>query len=76
MASLLRTVIWDFAGQRVPDAWLDELAPLADGVPASVRELINGREARAVRQRVRWLLDDPTFPRDESGGYGYPWPLI
>ncbi len=76
LQSVLRTVIWDFAGQPVPDAWLDEVAPLADEVPASVAELISRREERALRQRVRWLLDDPVFPYDTTGGHGYPWPLV
>lgn len=72
----LRTVIWDFAGQPVPGDLLDAVAPLADGVPDELAALLSGHEVRALRHRVRRLLEEPLFPADLTGGYGYPWPLV
>ena len=71
----LRTVIWDFAGEAVPDDVLDDLAPLADEVPAELADLLDVREVRALRRRVQRLLDSRMLPLDTTG-YAYPWPLI
>lgn len=72
----VRTVIWDFAGEKIPADDVADIAPLGDEVPAEVAELLTGREVAALRRRVRRLLDDPVFPDDPSDGYGYPWPLV
>lgn len=72
----LRTVIWDFAGEPVPDDVLADLAPLAETVPASLAEVLTGSERRALRNRARRILADPVMPVDLTGGYAYPWPLV
>jgi uncharacterized repeat protein (TIGR03843 family) len=71
----LRTVIWDFAGERVDDGLLADVGPLADQVPADVADLLTGGEVRALRQRVRTLLAAPALPVDHTG-MRYPWPLV
>lgn len=71
----LRTVVWDFAGEAVPAALLHDVAPLADAVPDELAELLDAREAAALRQRVRRLLDEPVLPVDRTGRR-IPWPLL
>lgn len=71
----LRTVIWDFAGEQVPDDLLEAFAPLADEVPDAVAALLAHEEVEALRRRTRRLLDRPVLPVDRTGRR-IPWPLV
>lgn len=71
----LRTVIWAFARQPIPDALAADLAPLADAVPPDVAELLTGDECEALRARVKRLLDAGVLPVDD-GQRRFPWPLV
>lgn len=71
----LRTVIWDFGGERIDAGLLADLAPLADEAPAGVADLLTGIEVRALRNRVRKLLAAPELPVDPTG-MRFPWPLV
>ena len=73
----LRTVLWDYAGQPIPEDLLEDLARLAAaGLPASLTELLDDDEERdACLGRVELLLDGRSFPADPSGRR-YPWPLV
>ena len=71
----LRTVIWDFAGEPIPDALLDDIAPLAQAVPPDVAELLDDLEVAALRLRVKRLLRERVLPVDDTG-MRYPWPLV
>ncbi|AXJ08654.1 SCO1664 family protein [Arthrobacter sp. PM3] len=71
----LRTVIWDFAGDPIPDALLEDIAPLADAVPPAVAELLDDDEVTALRRRVQRLLQTGVLPVDRTG-MRYPWPLV
>ncbi|MET1086492.1 MAG: SCO1664 family protein [Arthrobacter sp.] len=71
----LRTVIWDFAGEPIPDALLEDIAPLAEAVPAEVAMLLDDDEVIALQHRVRRLLHARVLPVDRTG-MRYPWPLV
>jgi uncharacterized repeat protein (TIGR03843 family) len=72
----LRTVIWDFAGDPIPDALLADVArTFADGVPPAVASLLDPFERDALATRARAVLREPTFPADETGRR-WPWPLV
>lgn len=71
----LRTVIWEFAGEPIDDALLARAAPLIEHVPAEVAELLAADEVAALRHRARQLLNERTFPADDTG-HRYPWPLV
>jgi uncharacterized repeat protein (TIGR03843 family) len=71
----LRTVIWDFAGGRIPDALLADIAPLAEAVPAELAGLLDDDEVTALQRRVQRLLDARVLPVDRTG-MRYPWPLV
>ena len=72
----LRTVLWDFIDEDLPDAWCDDLWRLVDHPPAQFEELLNPFERDAVTTRTTALGTARRFPRDETGGRRYPWPLV
>lgn len=71
----LRTVVWDFGGDPVPEDLLDAVAPLADAVPEQLAGLLTSPEVFALQQRVRRLLERPVLPVDATGRR-IPWPLL
>jgi hypothetical protein len=77
----LRTVLWDFAGQRIGDELLRDVArldrALADGgeLSAALTPLLQPREVAAMRRRIAALMRSRTFP-PPRGERPYPWPAI
>ena len=72
----LRTVIWEFSGEAIPDDLLGDLRRLAEGgLPTSLTGLLSDEEAEAVQDRLELLLRLGHFPLDETG-HRYPWPLV
>jgi uncharacterized repeat protein (TIGR03843 family) len=72
----LRTVIWDFAGQRVDDSLLADVDGVAGGdVPEEVGRLLSDDEVAAMVSRATSLVRRRKFPRP-VGDFPYPWPLI
>ncbi len=72
----LRTVIWDFGGQPIPDGLVADLRRLADeGSPPAIETLLNPAERRALLRRANALVGRRAFPVDDTGRR-YPWPLV
>lgn len=71
----VRTVIWDFAGQAVPDPVLQDLRRLASGLPDQLSALLTESECHQLEDRISYLLGNPEFP-DPAGDRPYPWPLV
>lgn len=71
----LRTVIWDFAGEPIPKALLEDIAPFADATPPEVAELLDEDEVTALERRVQRLVGSGVLPVDRTG-MRYPWPLV
>ena len=71
----LRTVIWDFAGQPIPDERIQAVARLAVAPPAGLTGLIDEDEVEALAARAASLVRRPVFPEVRSGR-AYPWPLV
>ncbi|HZA77386.1 MAG TPA: SCO1664 family protein [Acidimicrobiales bacterium] len=72
----LRTVIWDFGGQPIPDRLVADVRRLADdGPPPALEDLLAPAERRALVRRARSVADAATFPIDHTGRR-YPWPLV
>lgn len=72
----LRTVIWEFAGEPLPDDVRDDLLRFARvGVPPALAELLDAREAAALLARARGLAQLGRFPA-EGAGERYPWPMV
>ena len=80
----LRTVVWDYAGTRIPDAWLDDirrvcaLLEATDPTPEALalRSRIADRELAALLRRAREILDDPVLPEMYTDYRCVPWPMI
>ena len=77
----LRTVIWDFAGEPIPAALLEDLERLRSGldenggVQIQLAPLLSSAEIRALRHRSGLLLAERTFPQP-GPGRPFPWPLV
>lgn len=72
----LRTVIWDFAGERIDGALLDDVAGLLDtGLGDAMDDLLDPFERDALLARARAVLAEGVFPHDPTGRR-YPWPLV
>ncbi|MFW6069017.1 MAG: SCO1664 family protein [Chloroflexota bacterium] len=78
----LRSVVWDFAGQTIPAALLEDLHCLKETVEdpdsdltGALSELLNERELEAIARRLRRLLKNTTFPSPGPGRH-YPWPPV
>ena len=72
----LRTVIWDFAGELVPEQLLEDLEALAADLPDELGRLLDDAERSAVMDRVSRLVDTGTFPEPLGDRPPYPWPLV
>lgn len=77
----LRSVIWDWADEPIPQVWLDDIARLAEdlagpgGEAESFRTLIDAGEVAATVGRIRKLLASGKFPMPGPHRH-YPWPLV
>jgi len=71
----LRTVIWDFAGDPVPDDLLAGIARLAHDAPPELADLIEPEEVDALQARARLLARSGRFPVDHTGRR-VPWPMV
>lgn len=72
----LRTVIWDFAGDKIGYELLACLEPLARAeVPRTITSLLDDDEIAALSARAAEVLSLGRFP-EPSGDFPYPWPLV
>jgi uncharacterized repeat protein (TIGR03843 family) len=73
----LRTVMWDYAGERLHPDLLTAVARFVDeGPPVELACLLDRFENDAMMTRARNLLAEGIYPDDETGGHRYPWPLV
>jgi uncharacterized repeat protein (TIGR03843 family) len=72
----LRTVIWEFAGEPIPDDLLVDVERLhAEGPPPALVPLLDRFELDALGTRAGAILADRCFPVDTTG-HRVPWPLV
>lgn len=72
----LRTVIWDFGGEPIPDDLIDDLRRLIEGgLPQVLEELLDIAEREALLERARHVVRSGIFPVDVTGRR-HPWPLV
>jgi len=78
----LRTLLWGWAGERLPPEALDALARLREGLTPEgalarrLAELITSRELDAVRGRVTALLASGRHPEPSGEWPAIPWPPV
>jgi uncharacterized repeat protein (TIGR03843 family) len=72
----LRTVIWDFAGEKLDQDLLAPFELLAGAeVPAALESLLSEAEIAAISARAKAALAHRRYPKPR-GDFPYPWPLI
>ena len=78
----LRTVIWDFGGEEIPDGLLRDVeracADLASDGPLAeaLGPLIAPHEVWALLDRAQQVLEVRHFPIADEGYHSVPWPLV
>ena len=81
VAPKLRTVLWGWAGEPLPEADLARVEALLEamgaGLADELRDLLTAAEVRAVRSRAEGLpLRTRTHPRPQPGWPAIPWPAL
>ncbi len=78
----LRTVIWDFAGQNIPDElcrdiqrFREKLTPPSEPFD-TLGQYLSPRELAALVHRTDQLLAARVFPYPPEHSRPYPWPLV
>jgi uncharacterized repeat protein (TIGR03843 family) len=71
----LRTVIWEFGEEEIPEPLLDRVNKLVDRVPLDIAALLSDDEVEAIQGRAAWCVKHRRFPTDPTGRR-YPWPLV
>jgi uncharacterized repeat protein (TIGR03843 family) len=78
----LRTVIWDFASQPIPQVLLDDVSRLLpelqkdQPVYQDLLAYLRGDEIRAIEKRARKIINSGFFPRPPEERRAYPWPPV
>jgi uncharacterized repeat protein (TIGR03843 family) len=76
----LRTVVWDFAGEEIPDQLIEDLSGLRVKLGSGLREdlslHLNADELDAMDERIEGLLASRLFPFPPKDERAAPWPLI
>jgi len=71
----LRTVIWEFGGEELPDNLRAVIEPLIETVPLDISALLSSEQVEALQERAQWICEGGAFPIDRSGTR-YPWPIL
>lgn len=71
----LRTVLWDFAGQKIPADLLDRLSP-SPSLLAELEHYLSPEEISALCDRAEYLRKKGTFPRQPRDRRAMPWPPL
>ena len=64
----IRTVIWDFGGEKIPETLLQRLSKLTEelenpqGCLAELVQVLPPEEMEALGQRVQWVLGEGIYP--------------
>ena len=72
----LRTVMWDFADEPIPDVVAEWLGRLRKDRARYLTELIDADEIEALLRRTERLVRIGTFPAPRNDHRAYPWPLV
>lgn len=71
----LRTVLWDFSGQTIPESLLAPLAEIQNLLP-SLEPYLSRRERSALCARADSIVKRGVFPRQPRDRRAMPWPPL
>ena len=75
----LRTVLWSFAGEPIPEPLVDAVARLREALEGEMApraaELLTPQEIDALLRRTESLLANPRHPHPPADRSALPWPL-
>ncbi|HET6598083.1 MAG TPA: SCO1664 family protein [Anaerolineales bacterium] len=71
----LRTVLWDFSGQKIPQELLTPLTKVKSLFPL-LEPYLTRRELLALASRAESILKKGTFPRQPRDRRALPWPPL
>ena len=71
----LRTVLWDFSGQKIPEHLLAPLSEIESLLP-SLEPYLTSRERSALCARAEFILKRGGFPRQPRDRRAMPWPPL
>jgi uncharacterized repeat protein (TIGR03843 family) len=78
----LRTVVWDFCGEPVPEDLLKDLARFIETLETDhsesepLRKLLLPGELATLARRARRLMEKRVFPFPSKTSRPYPWPPV
>jgi uncharacterized repeat protein (TIGR03843 family) len=78
----LRTVIWDFAGEPIPDKLINDLQGFIQLLDPStslfkdLHSLIAPQEIKALATRAELLITQGIFPQPDPNHRSFPWPPL
>ena len=78
----LRTVIWDFCGDPIPDSLLQDMESLAEtlesgqGLSLELQAHLTPVEIKMLGARANWLIKSGYFPNPPSNRRANPWPPL
>src|SRR6185295_7029212 len=71
----LRTVLWDFGGQKIPENLLSRLS-LSRNLLTDLERYLSPREISALLARAESIRKKGTFPRQPRDRRAMPWPPL
>ncbi len=79
----LRTVIWDFAGEKIPDTLIKDLVRFNQKLKSKsnkllikLKMLLNDEELDSLGNRTALLIQSAHFPDPDQDRRSYPWPIV
>jgi uncharacterized repeat protein (TIGR03843 family) len=72
----LRTVMWDFAGERIAEQLLVDVARVGEEIPDALAQWLDGDEQAALRRRAAAVVRLGRYPDPNPDMRPYPWPLV
>ncbi|HLO18361.1 MAG TPA: hypothetical protein VK206_26245, partial [Anaerolineales bacterium] len=71
----LRTVLWDFSGQKIPAELIYRLS-LSQSLLAELEPYLSPRELSALCTRAETIIKRGVFPRQPRDRRAMPWPPL
>jgi hypothetical protein len=78
----VRTVVWDFANQPIPEGCQQQIRTLKDKLEPGqetrqeLSEYLSQKEIQAMIARIDGLVQAGVFPGPSDRRYSYPWPPV